>query len=117
MKYEGTERGFRIINETEIMKERYTDKFKDCIHLHACRRVCAIAKNAFGNDLARGCDKDTCKAYEEVKDIVDEIDIDDEDSYDFVSNIVHKYASSFGYIEEKEVRYRISEGYYEGYYD
>lgn len=95
-----------------IKKEVY-DRFRDCIHLHACRRVCAIAKSVYGKNLGRGCDKETCVAYKEVKDIVDEIDIDDEYYYDFVSNIVHKYASSFGYIEEKEVRYRISEGYYD----
>lgn len=61
-----------------IVKERYTDKFKDCVHLHACRRVCAIAKNVFGKDLARGCGKDTCKAYEEITDIIDRSDVSEE---------------------------------------
>ena len=49
----------------------------DCIHLHACRRVTAIANKALkgkvgSQKLARGCNKQ-CVCYRSVNDVVDDL--------------------------------------------
>lgn len=44
----------------KIKKEMY----EDCIHLKACRRLCKLFKMKNGETFSRGCNKDTCSAYE-----------------------------------------------------
>ena len=39
-----------------------SDYMEDCIHLHACRRICKIAKDEYKKQIKRNC-TESCQAY------------------------------------------------------
>lgn len=57
------------------------EKFEtDCIHIHSCRRMAALARNLGHPIYYRGCNPETCTAYQSVDDFLGTIEI----AHDFV---------------------------------
>ena len=74
----------------KIKKQMY----EDCIHLKACRRLCKLFKMKNGETFSRGCNKDTCSAYETKE----------------------GFAEDNEYTTVEDVLYDVRQGYYDYYY-
>ena len=46
-----------------MAKKKYIE-WNKCVHIHACRRLCAIIKRETGRNITRGCGE-KCSAYSE----------------------------------------------------
>lgn len=53
------------------MKQKIkNDGYMDCVHTRACRRLCCLARQQTGLKVLRGCNRETCTAYESKSDLL-----------------------------------------------